>query len=210
MVEKLRSLGVVGETTKPHRVLTQTMSNGILVSSSSTTFAYSSVGGTSQLRLLCELLAQEKGAHKCPSALVVDSAPGGDNVESGLHVFKGLFSPPFHYVAFFTIIAVHNIWWALGQTEWMVFDSVRQTLLGTRLPWAISDVKSTPQLYIYSKADIAVPFNEIQSHTEVAESKGIPVTRQIYETSGHVSHMRQDPDRYWSSIRSHWEKVIKF
>lgn len=101
---------------------------------------------------------------------------------------------------------VHLVTFLLGRVPWHAHDIVRKVASNPQwLPWS---GKQTPFLYIYSKADKSVPHRHIQAHTEVAERNGQDVTRLVYESSGHVSHMRTDPERYWGSIRDIWTKAV--
>lgn len=139
--------------------------------------------------------------------MVFDSTPGGDDIASAIYVFRTIIPNPLLLYPFLAIIlTVHFVTFLLGLTTWHAHDVIRKAICDPQwLPWI---GKQTPFLYIYSKADKSVPYHHIQQQTEVAESKGQDVTRLVYESSEHVSHMRSDPERYWGAIKDIWAKAI--
>jgi hypothetical protein len=200
VLDHLIALKVLGEYAEPHRILTQTMSNG----------------GISRLSHLAQLLALPSNSKftpvpNQPSLWVVDSAPGGDSVQGAAIGFKATIPSPFIRYPFLAVIFfLHIIRYYLGKVHWLVFEPLRLGILDTRwLPWftASPSAPVTRYLFIYSKADHTVPFEGIQAFTERAEHSGLPVSREVYETSGHVSHMRSDPSRYWAAVSRHWKKA---
>lgn len=167
---------------------------------------------------LAKLMASEsiRGHPLTKSLMVVDSAPGGDNFQSALNAFEAMIPSPI--LRFSTIIAffsVHTISCIVRGTEWSPFESVRQCILDpTWLPWIVSPNSSksngpTPWLFVYSKADTAVPFEHTHKFTDVVESRGMDIRREIYEDTPHVAHMRANPERYWGDVKSCWDEVAK-
>ena len=78
-----------------------------------------------------------------------------------------------------------------------------KTLLQPRLlPWM--NVR-TPRLYVFSKKDELVPWQEVQKHADAAKRSGLDTRCEVYEDSAHVAHMRHDPKRYWASILDLWQ-----
>lgn len=204
LLDQLIALKVLGETREPHRILTHLMSNG----------------GAIRLNHLAQFLALPANAKYTPvpnqpSAMVLDSSPGGDNIKSADLVFQVTMPSPFIRYPFMTIAySIHFISYIFGFASWGVFDGLRQDMLNPRwLPWitpasSASNDSATPYLFIYSKADRLVPFNDLQTFTERAESNGILVWREIYEDTPHVGHMRADPVSYWAAIERHWKRAI--
>ncbi|PVG04737.1 hypothetical protein CPB86DRAFT_803497 [Serendipita vermifera] len=196
MVEYLISLGVVGPKARPHRILTHTMSNG----------------GSIRLNHLVERLAalslRPLATSFQPSALIVDSSPGGDNLSSAFLTFRATIPPPLlRYPIIGFILAAHTLAWLLGLAHWKFFEFLRLVMIKpTWLPWMTTSRHgySTPQLFIYSKADHTTPFKDIQEFTESSEAHGNKIQRLIFEDSDHVSHMRKHPETYWNAIKQCW------
>ncbi|KAJ2975707.1 hypothetical protein NUW54_g11685 [Trametes sanguinea] len=72
------------------------------------------------------------------------------------------------------------------------------------LPWTS---KRTPRLYLYSSGDTIVPAPGVEQHMNQARSVGFPVHSVHFGQSAHVSHARNDPEKYWNSIKSFWEEA---
>jgi hypothetical protein len=148
--------------------------------------------------------------------MVVDSAPGGDNLQSALNGFEAMIpSPVLRYPTIIAFFSVHAIACLVNGTDWLPFEAVRQGILNpTWLPWIVSPNSSnlngaTPWLFVYSKADTTVPFKHTHKLTDVAESRGMDIRREIYEDTPHVAHMRANPERYWRAVNSCWDEVAK-
>jgi hypothetical protein len=65
---------------------------------------------------------------------------------------------------------------------------------------------TVPRVYLYSRADIMVGFEEADEHADIAESKGWDVTRVHFENSAHCGHLREDEAKYWAAIMEAWKK----
>lgn len=192
VVDLCTNLGAMNTSSTLPRILTHTLSNG----------------GSTQLNYLSQIWPQPQvGSKPIPSAVILDSNPGGDDIASALHVFSTTIPNPFLRYPFFAfLLVVHVANFLLGLIPWNMHDVLRKAVSSPQwLPWS---GKHTPFLYIYSRADKSVPYRHIQAVTETAESKGQDVTRVIFESSGHVSHMRSDPDRYWGAVRAVWAKAL--
>lgn len=63
-----------------------------------------------------------------------------------------------------------------------------------------------PRVYLYSRADQMVGFEEADEHAGNAESKGWDVTRVRFEKSAHCGHVREDEAKYWAAIMEAWKK----
>jgi hypothetical protein len=55
---------------------------------------------------------------------------------------------------------------------------------------------TVPRVYLYSRADTMVGFEEADEHADIAESKGWDVTRVHFDNSAHCGHLREDEDKY--------------
>jgi hypothetical protein len=65
---------------------------------------------------------------------------------------------------------------------------------------------TVPRVYLYSRADQMVGFEEVDEHADIAESKGWDVTRVRFEKSPHCGHVREDEAKYWAAIMEAWKK----
>jgi hypothetical protein len=62
-----------------------------------------------------------------------------------------------------------------------------------------------PRLYLYSRADTMVGFEEADEHADIATAKGWDVTKVQFEKSSHCGHVREDEGKYWSAVMSAWK-----
>jgi len=63
-----------------------------------------------------------------------------------------------------------------------------------------------PRVYLYSRADQMVLFNEVDEHADIAASKGWDVTKVQFEKSAHCGHLREDEAKYWAAIMEAWKQ----
>ncbi|KAF9238545.1 hypothetical protein BU15DRAFT_62511 [Melanogaster broomeanus] len=107
-------------------------------------------------------------------------------------------------LAFICIVHVTHICLSMAfGKEMMMMEYLKMQLLRPRLlPWMNA---GTPRLYIFSKKDELVPWEEVQQHAESGKTAGLNVRCELFEESGHVAHVRLDPKRYWASVQDVWE-----
>ena len=60
---------------------------------------------------------------------------------------------------------------------------------------------SAPRVYIYSKADKMVGWKDVEHNAQLAKDAGFVVRTERFESSGHVDHFRQNPERYWAAVQ---------
>lgn len=65
--------------------------------------------------------------------------------------------------------------------------------------------KSVPRVYLYSRADQMVGFEEADEHANIAKAKGWDVTKVQFEKSAHCGHVREDETKYWAAIMEAWK-----
>lgn len=75
----------------------------------------------------------------------------------------------------------------------------------TRLRKQLNDHKlfspEVPRLYIYSKADQLVPYQDVKSHADDAKMKGYRATSEVlFETSAHCAHAMAHKEQYWQAV----------
>lgn len=68
--------------------------------------------------------------------------------------------------------------------------------------------KRVPRVYLYSRADQMVGFEEVEEHAAIAKGKGWNVTMVQFENSAHCGHVREDETKYWASIMQAWKSGI--
>jgi pimeloyl-ACP methyl ester carboxylesterase len=86
----------------------------------------------------------------------------------------------------------------------------------TRIRNQLNDRKlfnpEVPRLYIYSKADKLVPYQDVESHVDDAKTKGYRATGAVlFETSAHCAHAMAHKEQYWEAVgellKSHVSKA---
>ncbi|GAB7325159.1 hypothetical protein MBLNU13_g09239t1 [Cladosporium sp. NU13] len=75
----------------------------------------------------------------------------------------------------------------------------------TRIRMQLNDRKifgpKVPRLYIYSKADKLVPYQDVKSHVDDAKIKGYRATSEVlFETSAHCAHAMAHKEQYWQAV----------
>ncbi|KAJ7500233.1 hypothetical protein B0H11DRAFT_2275937 [Mycena galericulata] len=153
-------------------------------------------------------------AEGTPNALILDSTPGDDGLASSI-AFAAPSNPILRLIAVPPIVLLYGIFYAIntvrGNTP--IFDQLRATLLSPDvLPSVIESqgaVKTTPRMYIYSKADKVAEPAKIKAHLEEAQRRGFDARVEVYETTAHVGHAHKDPERYWASVRELWRMVAR-
>ena len=143
---------------------------------------------------------------KC--AIVFDSAPGPGTfaamhrafttgIRIGLmkHLAKAFLGAIYVYTILVCIIS-RSPWPMLGEMAALNDPGL--------LPW--TSVR-TPRLYLYSSGDQIVRAAKVEEHAAQARTVGFPVQMAHFGRSAHVSHARDDPDKYWGSIAALWERT---
>ncbi|KAM7199026.1 Eukaryotic protein of unknown function (DUF829) domain containing protein [Rhypophila sp. PSN 637] len=68
------------------------------------------------------------------------------------------------------------------------------------------DIKAR-RLYLYSKEDDIIYWQDIEKHAAAAREKGYQVAEgEMFEGTGHVGHLKGHPEQYWRAIRRVWEE----
>ncbi|KAG8623227.1 hypothetical protein KVT40_008203 [Elsinoe batatas] len=68
--------------------------------------------------------------------------------------------------------------------------------------------KGTARSYLYSDGDELIEKEWVERHGEEAREKGYDVSFVEFKGTGHVAHMKGDPERYWGHVRERWDGVI--
>jgi hypothetical protein len=54
-----------------------------------------------------------------------------------------------------------------------------------------------------------IRWQDVESHAKDAEEWCAHVRKERFEDTGHVAHMRKDPERYWGVIKEVWSAACK-
>lgn len=63
-----------------------------------------------------------------------------------------------------------------------------------------------PRVYLYSKADQMVGYDEVEEHADAAAAKGWDVAKIRFENSAHAGHVRENEGLYWGGIMTAWKR----
>ncbi|KAM6504053.1 Eukaryotic protein of unknown function (DUF829) domain containing protein [Amanita muscaria] len=201
VVEALEALGCItmipsnGNNVTPavnktkHRILIQVFSNG----------------GCLQLTALGRALIQYQRTNVSASAIIFDSCPGIGSLSSTTQAFSSIirFFPLRALVLLYmyTLYLLMNIRKRLFGVP-MYWEAMRTLINQPRfLPWL---QKSSPRLYIYSTTDALISWQDVESHANDAKRMYSNVTKEKFEGSMHVAHLKHDPDRYWRIVQDVW------
>lgn len=69
---------------------------------------------------------------------------------------------------------------------------------------SLFDVR-VPRVYLYSRADQMVGWEEVEEHAAVARRKGRDVTMVQFKESAHCGHVREDEGKYWNAVLEAWK-----
>lgn len=138
-----------------------------------------------------------------PYVSIFDSSPAGYAYDATVNAVLSSLRPGLGRTL--VVPAVHLLsatWWlyvhGLGKTDPM---TVYGRSVNDRGRKAEGEVR---RCYIYSEDDVAVSARHVERHAREARIKGFSVRMEKFEKSGHVSHARVDPERYWNIVQEMW------
>ncbi|KAH6889784.1 hypothetical protein B0T10DRAFT_486819 [Thelonectria olida] len=70
------------------------------------------------------------------------------------------------------------------------------------------ETKEARRLYLYSKEDDLIPYQDIEAYCAEATEKGWATDAELFEGTGHVGHMRAFPEKYWTAIEESWRRAM--
>ena len=130
---------------------------------------------------------------------MIDSAPGKASFSVLLTVLSYVI-PKSGFRRFLGNIIVYtltSIYWAMTRILRM-----EDEVMASRR--AINDSSLVPEnierCYIYSDKDELVMGKDVEENAAEAERKGWIVTKEKFDDTPHVGHMRADPERYWKIV----------
>ncbi|KAL4936683.1 hypothetical protein BDV06DRAFT_227663 [Aspergillus oleicola] len=66
-----------------------------------------------------------------------------------------------------------------------------------------------PRLYLFSKADQTIRWEEVQAHLDDARVRGYDVQSVVFNESPHCALIVEDEKKYWRSVKRIWKQVAK-
>ncbi|KAL4964496.1 TMEM53 family protein [Aspergillus stella-maris] len=66
-----------------------------------------------------------------------------------------------------------------------------------------------PRLYLFSKADETIRWEEVQAHLDDARVRGYDVQSVVFNESPHCALIVEDEKKYWRSIKCFWKQIAK-
>lgn len=156
-------------------------------------------GGAQCAIQLAALLPPDTRRHAF-RAIIFDSCPGTATYQRTVHAMslsmlrsplaKIIGPPVIHLVLCFLYFAL----WVTGAED--VITRIRRQLNDHML-----FDPEVPRLYMYSRADQLVPWQDVKSHADDAKSKGYKKTNELmFESSAHCAHAMSHKDQYWQAI----------
>jgi len=144
------------------------------------------------------------------SALILDSCPAVGNLNTIKLAFTAVVrNPVVRLIVLIFLYTKHFIGLGLSLLfgkRIMIMENLRIEMSNPRvLTWMSLH---TPRLYLFSRKDKLIPWQEVTSHAETARERGMDVLCELFEESEHVAHVRVEPERYWSSVQQVWTVAI--
>ncbi|KAL2262654.1 hypothetical protein VTK26DRAFT_579 [Humicola hyalothermophila] len=97
---------------------------------------------------------------------------------------------------------LHGFGWLVGATSAAEFST--RAVNDARL----SD-EAAKRLYLYSKEDDIIYWEDVEKHAADARQKGWSVSAEVFQGTPHVGHMRGHPDQYWAAISTAWKEAVR-
>ncbi|KAG2132951.1 hypothetical protein DEU56DRAFT_421830 [Suillus clintonianus] len=197
-LEALHCLPSSSPAQPPPRILTHVFSNG----------------GSLQMTLLGNMLKRKYGSALIQgfikSALILDSCPAVGNLRTIKLAFSAVFrNPILRFIVLSMIYTMHFVGLGLSLLlgkRIMLMENLRIEMWNPRvLPWM---GLHTPRLYLFSRKDKLIPWQDVTQHAEISKERGMDVHCELFEESEHVAHIRVEPERYWSSVQVIWAAAI--
>ena len=143
------------------------------------------------------------------SSMIVDSAPGTLDVKAAMSAFSyalpKMWILRFRARAFLYVIVTGALVRRAVLRQPDVISWLRTTMNDTRLVCTSESSGKLKRCYIYSDTDDLIDWRDVEEHAAHAEASGWTVYREKFLGTAHVGHMRADPDRYWSIVKSFLE-----
>ncbi|KAK4226017.1 hypothetical protein QBC38DRAFT_240950 [Podospora fimiseda] len=174
----------------------------------------SNTGGMNCAATMYAFHKATNGEQRLPYNLMIcDSCPGSTDFASNvgrwskaMAVGASSFLPfiPFiisQSIAAMFLASLHGFGWIIGAT------SAAEYSVGAVNNPTLSD-NSSKRLYLYSKEDDIIHWEDIEAHAADARSKGWSVSAEMFEGTPHVGHMKTHSEKYWKAIDDAWREAV--
>jgi pimeloyl-ACP methyl ester carboxylesterase len=156
--------------------------------------------GGSQCAIQLTTALPENVRRQAFSAIIFDSCPGTATYQRTVQALT-LSMPKSPLTKYFGPHILHAVLCLL----YLALFVTRAEDTITRLRKQLNDHKlfspDVPRLYIYSKADQLVPYQDVKSHADDAKMKGYRATSEVlFETSAHCAHAMAHKEQYWQAV----------
>lgn len=139
-----------------------------------------------------------------PRTIILDSTPGKGTFRRTVAAI--MFSLPKQRFARVLSLLAAYVALALLWTAQAVF---RRDNIVTKIRERLNDpqlMSSTcPRIYLYSKADEMVWWEDVEEHAAKARQRGWQVNCVRFTSSSHVNHPKEDATRYWNAVKAAWD-----
>ncbi|OTA66147.1 DUF829-domain-containing protein [Hypoxylon sp. EC38] len=106
-------------------------------------------------------------------------------------------------------IVTEKMWWTFLYAIHFLERAIGREPSGVySLKAFLNHSMATPRairLYMYSKADDLIWWEDVEEQAAIAKSKGYTTVLELFEDSPHVGHMRMHPEKYWGAIERCWK-----
>jgi len=158
---------------------------------------FSNGGAVTISQLLCALPSSNR--QNTFSALVLDSCPGRGTYE---RTAKGMIVtlPKNPVVRLLGTALVHMVLVVFFVLDKLGFGNAVSTVRQRLNDKTLFELRM-PRVYIYSKADEMVHWDDVHDHADDARRKGYErLVEVVFDRSGHCAHIREDEDKYWKAV----------
>ncbi|KAK3501923.1 hypothetical protein B0T13DRAFT_215792 [Neurospora crassa] len=99
------------------------------------------------------------------------------------------------------LAALHGFGWLIGASSAAAYSvaAVNNEELCAR---------GARRLYVYSKEDDIIYWEDIESHAAQARQRGYQVDMDMFEGTPHVGHMRMHSEQYWRAVAKTWREAV--
>lgn len=134
------------------------------------------------------------------SAIIFDSCPGTATYQRTVQAMS-LSMPRSPFTKFLGPPILHLVLCLLFLALFVTGTEDVITRIRKRLNDHVLFSTEVPRLYIYSKADQLVPYQDVKSHADDAKRKGyLGAQELLFEASAHCAHAMVHKDQYWEAI----------
>jgi hypothetical protein len=162
-----------------------------------------------QLILSMQNPKHPSGIHRLPlQGIIFDSCPGDTTFRRNYHA--SVHSLP-HAPPFIQLLSKALLYPAIGVVTGLQTIGVMSYIGEMQKQFNNSLVISArvPRLYLFSKADVTIHWEEVQAHLDDAKIRGYNVSRVIFHKSPHCALIVEDEKRYWGAIQRFWEQIVE-